>query len=231
MTSLPAIHLSEEERQRAADGTLDAADRARVDAHLGACHDCAADVARLTALMNRIDESRRAAIARPPAPELEGMWPLIRQQIESGKVVALDSDEPATTSWRLRLDPWVIGVAASVAAVTALTVIQVVPPIVRSVATSGINAAADSAFRFADDSITRYREEADRLLDDVQLERARLAPGTRAAIDDDLKTVDLAIAELQEAVARDPRNPTLRAMLASSYRQKVDVLKKITNAS
>jgi hypothetical protein len=51
------------------------------------------------------------------------------------------------------------------------------------------------------------------------------------AIDDDLKTVDLAIAELQAAVARDPRNPALRTMLASSYRQKVDVLKKISNAS
>lgn len=232
MTNLPAVHLSEEDRQRAADGTLDAAERARVDAHLGACRDCATDVARLTALMNRIDESRRAGIARPLAPELEGMWPRIRQQIERGKVVALDSDEPATTSWRLRVDPWVIGVAASVAAVTALTVIQVVPPIVRSVATSGVNAVAtDSMFRFADDSIKSYREEADRLLDDLKLQRAELAPETRAAIDDDLKTVDLAIAELQEAVARDPRNPTLRALLASSYRQKVDVLKKVNNAS
>jgi thioredoxin-like negative regulator of GroEL len=86
-------------------------------------------------------------------------------------------------------------------------------------------------FRFADDSIESYREEADRLLDELQLQRARLAPGTRAAIDDDLKTVDLAIAELQAAVARDPRNPTLRTMLASSYRQKIDVLRKVSNAS
>jgi hypothetical protein len=234
MTNLPAIHLSEEERQRAADGTLDAAERARVDAHLGVCRDCASDVARLTALMNRIDESKRAAAATPLAcpPELEGMWPRIRQQIESGKVVALDSNEPAATSWRLRVDPWVIGVAASVAAITALTVIQVVPPIVRSLAPTGASAVAtDSAFRFADDSIQSYREEADRLLDDLKLQRARLAPETRVAIDDDLKTVDLAIAELQAAVARDPRNPALRTMLASSYRQKVDVLKKISNAS
>ena len=233
MTNLPAIHLSEEERQRAADGTLDAADRARVDAHLGACRDCATDVARLTALMNRIDESRRAATAGPLTPELDGMWPQIRRQIErrEGRRARFRR-APAATSWRLRFDPWVIGVAASVAAITALTVIQVVPPIVRSVTTSGVNAAAtDSTFRFADDSIKSYREEADRLLDDLKLQRAQLAPETRAAIDDDLKTVDLAIAELQAAVARDPRNPTLRTMLASSYRQKVDVLKKVSNAS
>jgi anti-sigma factor RsiW len=233
MTNLSAIHLSEEERQRAADGTLEAADRARVDAHLGVCRDCASDVARLTALMNQIDESRRATAAPlAPPPELEGMWPRIRQQIESGKVVALDSDEPAATSWRSRVDPWVMGVAASVAAITALTVIQVVPPIVRSVGMTAASAvAADSAFRFADDSITSYRAEADQLLDELQLQRARLAPGTRAAIDDELKTVDLAIAELQAAVTRDPRNPTLRTLLASSYRQKIDVLKKVSNAS
>ena len=230
MTNLPAIHLSEEERQRAADGTLDAADRARVDAHLGACRDCATDVARLTALMNRIDESKRAPATL--TTELDGMWREIRQEIEGAKVVALDSVEPAARSWRLRVDPWVIGVAASVAAITALTVIQIVPPIVRSTSpsvTAGVN--ADSVLRFADDSITSYREEADRLLDELQLQRARLAPGTRAAIDDDLKTVDLAIAELQAAVARDPRNATLRTMLASSYRQKIDVLKKVSNAS
>jgi len=232
MTNLPAIHLSEEERQRAADGSLDAADHARVDAHLAMCRDCATDVVRLTALMNRIDESKRADTAMPLPTELEGMWPRIRRQIESGKVVALEPDAPAAASWRLRVDPWVIGVAASVAAITALTVIQIVPPIVRSVATrTAATVGADTVFRFADDSIQSYREEADRLLDELQLQRARLAPGTRAAIDDDLKTVDLAIAELQAAVERDPRNPTLRTMLASSYRQKIDVLKKVSNAS
>jgi len=231
MTNLAAIHLSEEERQRAADGTLNAADRARVDAHLVVCHDCATDVARLTALMNRIDESKRADTTRPLPTELEGMWPEIRQQIERTKVIALA--EPAATTWRWRrVDPWVIGVAASVAAITALTVIQVVPAIVRSVATrTAATVGANSVFRFADDSIESYREEADRLLDELQLQRARLAPATRAAIDDDLKTVDLAIAELQAAVERDPRNPTLRTMLASSYRQKIDVLKKVSNAS
>jgi len=236
MTNFPsptsAVHLSEEERQRAADRTLDPADRARVDAHLAECRDCAADVARLTALMNRIDESRRGGARATLTPELEGMWPEIRQQIERTKVVALDSEERPTSSWRFRMDPWVIGVAASVAAVTAITVIQIVPPVVRSVVTSGVSAVtADSTFRFADDSIKGYREEADRLLDELKLQRAQLAPEARDAIDDDLKTVDLAIAELQTAVARDPRNPTLRSMLASSYRQKVDILRKIPNAS
>jgi len=232
MTNPSANHLSEDERQCAADGTLDAVGRARVDAHLGECRECAADVARLTALMNRIDDKRLSGSAATLAPVVEGLWPEIRRQIESTKVVSLDSDETAARRWRLRVDPWVIGVAASVAAITALTVIQIVPRVVGSVAATGASAvAADSTLRFANDSVESYREEADRLMDDLQLQRAQLSPAAREAIDDDLKTVDLAIAELQAAVARDPRNPALRAMLASSYRQKVDVLKKIPNAS
>lgn len=229
MTNSLSTHLSEDERQRAADGTLDDADRARVAEHLAACRDCAADVARLTALMKRIGESRDE---RPtPAPQLDQLWPAIRRQIESAKVVEIEQHR-AEDSRRLRIDPWIIGIAASVAAVTAITAVQVVPPIVRSVATSVVAPANnDSLLRFADDSIKSYQEEADQLLDELKLERARLAPETRATIDDDLKTVDLAIAELQAAIARDPSNPTLRSMLASSYRQKVDVLKKISNAS
>jgi hypothetical protein len=31
-------------------------------------------------------------------------------------------------------------------------------------------------------------------------------------------------------VARDPANPVLRRLLASSYREKVDILKRVANA-
>ena len=39
-----------------------------------------------------------------------------------------------------------------------------------------------------------------------------------------------AIAELKDAIAHDPNNPSLRRLLALSYRQKVDVLKRVGNA-
>jgi len=38
--------------------------------------------------------------------------------------------------------------------------------------------------------------------------------------------VDVAIAELKDAIARDPNNPALRQLLATSYRQKVELLKR-----
>jgi hypothetical protein len=50
------------------------------------------------------------------------------------------------------------------------------------------------------------------------------------SIDHDLRVIDGAIAELERAIERDPRNPALRALLAQSYKQKVDLLKRIGNA-
>jgi hypothetical protein len=143
--------------------------------------------------------------------------------------VSFEPQSPAVAAWRLWLDPWIIGVAASVAVTTALTVIQVVPPVVRTVMTSVVS--SDSVFRLASDSVQTYEQQASQLLDELKMQRARLLPETRESIDDDLKTIDLAIAELQLAIARDPKNAVLRSMLASSYRQKVDVLKKVNNAS
>jgi thioredoxin-like negative regulator of GroEL len=81
------------------------------------------------------------------------------------------------------------------------------------------------------DSAHAYEEEAQTLLNQLELRRSMLRPEAVVAIDHDLRIVDSAIAELKEAIARDPTNPALRRLLASSYRQKVDVLKRVGNAS
>ena len=81
------------------------------------------------------------------------------------------------------------------------------------------------------DSSYAYEREAQALLDKLELQRALLRPDAAVALDRDLKVVDVAIAELKDAVARDPANPALRQLLAASYRQKVDLLKRASNAS
>jgi PIN domain nuclease of toxin-antitoxin system len=81
------------------------------------------------------------------------------------------------------------------------------------------------------DSTHAYEAEAKMLLDKLELQRAMLRPDAAKALEHDLHVVDIAIAELKDAVARDPNNPALRRLLATSYRQKVDLLKRIGNAS
>jgi len=81
------------------------------------------------------------------------------------------------------------------------------------------------------DSAHASEQEARILLDKLELRRAMLRPETAEALARDLHVVDVAIAELKEAVARDPNNPALRRLLATSYRQKVDLLKRVSDAS
>lgn len=225
MDSSPrASHLSEDDRQRAADGSLDAADRARVDAHLASCADCAADVARLSSLMNHL---REAPAAASPNDALDALWPEIRRRIEGAKIVPLDA--PAVARRQRRTRPWIVGLAAAAATVAAVAIFRAARP-AASTPPAAAAASSDSLFRLASDSAAAYADEATKLLDELQVERSLLPPETRASIDQDLKTIDSAIAELQVAIARDPKNAALRSLLAASFREKVNVLKRISNA-
>jgi hypothetical protein len=57
-----------------------------------------------------------------------------------------------------------------------------------------------------------------------------MRPELARIVERDLRAIDVAIAELQGAIRTDPNNPALRRLLASSYRQKVDFLKRVSNA-
>lgn len=217
------IHLTEAERQCVADGTVAADETGAVGAHLAVCTECAADVERLRWLIHRMR-------AEPmPNAEVEAMWPAIRQRIERGKVRTLPSPAPrARRRWRT---VW-IG-AGAVAAVACLTVLLRVrphePP--GSAPRAGSFVPNGGALSPAGDSAGASQAEIQRMLDEIELEKAMLPPSTAAVADSDLRAIDQAIADLKDAIARDPNNPALRQMLAESYRQQQDLLKRLHNAS
>ncbi len=215
-------HLSEQERHEAAEGALPPERVQPVRDHLDACDACAADVARIETLV------RRAREAPAPVPALDDAWPSIRERIERRKVVPLAADA-ASDSARGAAGRWVKwgAAAATIIAVVAAALLwrssRVTPP---------TTASRDSAAVLISitDSAKAYQEEAQLLLDQLELRRAMLRPEAATAIDRDLRVIDSAIAELQDAIAHDPDNPTLRRLLAASYRQKVEILKRIGNA-
>lgn len=222
-------HLSEEDRHRIADGTMDEERRAAIDAHLASCWNCKSDVAHLTKAMPSLRH-----VSEPTAP-LDDLWTEIHERIEQGKIVSLGKEPPEATpaaappkkkfSW-LWLAP--IGVAAGV--VIALFAL----PGKRGTEDRQASAmVADTGTTLVSvvDSSYAYEREAQVLLDKLELQRALLRPEAAQTLDRDLHVVDVAIAELKDAVARDPANPALRQLLAASYRQKVDLLKRASNAS
>jgi hypothetical protein len=54
--------------------------------------------------------------------------------------------------------------------------------------------------------------------------RARLAPATLRVVEDNLAIIDLALADLREALHAHPDNPELSVLLASTYRRQLDLL-------
>ena len=55
-----------------------------------------------------------------------------------------------------------------------------------------------------------------------------LAPETLVKVERALATIDLAIAEGREALLRDPANAALSELVASNYRQKIELLRRMT---
>jgi len=215
-------HLTEDDRQTAADGTLSAERRAHVEAHLATCVACAADVARIAEFMKHTRESTSSAAAA----SLDELWSPIRARIEASKVVALGPEAPSTTA---RPFGWLI--ATGVAAAMLLTTLVLRTRTHEQPTDAVVQVASDSSvLRAVADSTKAYEAEAQILLDRLEIQRATMRPEARAAIDRNLHTVDVAIAELKDAIARDPNNPALRQLLATSYRQKVELLKR-ANAS
>lgn len=217
-------HLTEEERQTIADGTLRPERAHAVDVHLRGCDACAADVARLAVLMTRTRET-------PSKPDdLGELWPSIRARIEEQKLAPItpSSRDVAFTARRSRSKIW-IGAIGALAAAAVITIAVVRS---RSTATTSDEQISGTPLPLiaAADSAHAYEEEARALLARLEVQRAVMRPEAAQLLERDLRTIDAAIAELEAAIANDPHNPALRQLLASSYRQKVELLKRAGNA-
>ena len=69
---------------------------------------------------------------------------------------------------------------------------------------------------------------ASMLQDLLDQQESALAPETVAQLKTSLRTIDEAIVEARNALARDPSNKLLVEMLSANYKQKVDLLRRST---
>ena len=148
---------------------------------------------------------------------LDELWPEIRRRIEQSKIVPLDATIAVPSRRRTWRRVAAAGAIAAGLAIIAVFTQRSAPVTVDTVAVT--------------DSVRAYEEESRALLNRLELQRAVMRPEAAASLDRDLAVVDQAIDELRVAIATDPRNPALRQLLAQSYRQKVELLKRAGNAS
>jgi anti-sigma-K factor RskA len=198
--------------------------RGPVADHIAACAICAAEVESLKGILARAADLPRSI---DPPPEA---WLNVRAAIERDKEAFAAHQETSEKFWRR---PYVLAAAVVLAAVlsssgTALYLNSRGAGSDASRATasssgSGATPATFVAFTIEENTYLRNVAVLQDLLDQQE---ALLAPETVAQLKASLRTIDEAILEARNALARDPANKTLIEMLSGTYRQKMDLMRR-----
>jgi anti-sigma factor RsiW len=206
-------HPSFEQLDNCLDDLLSPTQQEEVQAHVATCPACAATVSALQAL--RTEVARLPSVTAVP----DGLWQRVRATIATRQVVALPHAGPARRAgWRTFTAAAVALVLVS-SATTALLMR-------RDPATAGMPVEVVPAAWQASEA--GYLESVASLRAQLDGQRAALSPATVEAVEAALATIDAAIAEARAVLLADPANATLADLLASNYRQKVDLLRRAT---
>lgn len=226
-------HVQEARLNDHVEGLLPRAEARRVERHLDGCKACRERAERLGATL----EALRSLPAEAAAPE--GLWAGIRRRIAAEpRVVPFPGGSGAETGRgmgrRISLSLGQL-LAAGIALATVSGGLvwyalgsggEPVAPGVQE-AFSGSLVIRTAAARGA---LADY-EAASRDLEAVLREgRDHLRPETVVVLEENLRTVDEAIAEARAALARDPGSEVLYRLLAKNMRKKLELLRSAAQA-
>lgn len=207
------------------DGRLDDARRSELNAHLGECDACRAELESAVGLRAAARE-----LPRGIAPSRD-LWQGIATRIE-GPADRTVIDLAARRASRERVIRWAPLAAAAVLLVvlsSGLTTMLLrggpggatTPGGLTGTSASGTPATL-AAFHPAEQE---YRETVADLENELEARRGSLAPETVEVIERNLAIIDAAIAEARAALAADPSSADLPLHLSDIYSRKVDLLK------
>ena len=198
--------------------------RAPVAEHIATCAICAAEVESLKGIL-----AQAAGLPKAIDPPVEA-WLNIRAAIERDKEAVATHQTLSESFWRR---PYVLAAAAVLVAIlssggTALYLNSRNTDLASGRATTrdaanGATPANFVAFTIEENTYLRNVAVLQDLLDQQE---ASLAPETVAQLKTSLRTIDEAILEARNALARDPANKDLIEMLSGSYRQKMDLMRR-----
>lgn len=204
-------------------GELTADARAPVADHIAGCEICRAEVESLEWVIARAAELPRSI--EPPAEA----WSNIRAAIERDVKALAPGGFLAIGFWR---KPYVLAAAALLVAVLSSggTFLYLSRGPEKSVAVSPSAGSGETLARLTAFTVEEntYLRNARVLQDLLEQQQDALAPETVAQLKASLNTIDEAILEARNALARDPANKMLVEMLSASYRQKLDLLRRST---
>jgi hypothetical protein len=212
-------HISWETLNALVDGRVTESERSEADVHAAHCSSCRS---RLLALREAVGAARDLPRAVTPPAEL---WDSIRATIESGKVAHLGPATRSPRGW------WITPgrvVAAALLLVTLTATLTVALTRGSGPATLASSLEVDAHAVSWQVAERGYQASVLELRSQLAESASQLAPATIATIEQSLATIDVAIAEAREALLRDPSNAALPELLASNYRQKIELLRRAT---
>lgn len=199
--------------------------RAPVAEHIASCEACSAEVESLQNILARASELPKAI--EPP----DASWSNIRHAIERDTRALQSSRSGSSDNWRyLQRAAAVLLVAVLSSGATYLYVTRDTAgtPSTRSAGVAGESRETPASLAAFTIEENNYMRTASTLRDLLDSQKDALAPETVAQLNASLRTIDEAILEARNALARDPANKMLVEMLSASYRQKVDLLRRTT---
>ncbi len=208
-------HLDDRTLSDLLDDGLDAPARSGAEGHLAACDDCFSRLQRMRALVGHAGSLPHML----PAPA--GEWQAIRARLTTGgtRVIA---------PWWTRRGALLAAGLALVIASSAITAVVVG----RAPVGSEQTAASPAATGPLTPRLAALEHEYTTVTRDLERQLAErkhaLAPETVAAVERSLRTIEGAIAEAREALARDPGSETLARLLVAGHDQKVELLRHAT---
>jgi anti-sigma-K factor RskA len=199
--------------------------RAPVADHIAACAICTAEVESLNRILARAGDLPKSI--EPPAEA----WANIREAIERDKeAVTAHRVGSIAGFWRR---PYSMAAAAALLVVLSSggTAIYMSSRNVegnssRSTAGNQANGATPATLAAFTIEENTYLRNVAVLQDLLDQQEALLAPETVAQLKASLRTIDEAILEARNALARDPANKMLIEMLSGTYRQKMDLMRR-----
>ena len=196
--------------------------RAPVAEHVAACEICAEEVSSLQRVLARAADLPKSI---DPPPEA---WDNIKAAILKDET---SLDHVGRQGSFIRRHPILLAVAASLVVAILSSVGTAAYLSSRASRASNVATTAEgSPASFAAFTIeeNNYLRTVGTLQEVLDRQESVLAPETVAQLKASLRTIDEAILEARNALARDPANKVLIEMLSANYRQKVDLLRRTT---
>jgi hypothetical protein len=203
------------------DGTLPERELHELELHIASCAECRDEERRLRAVL-----AHAAAMPKEMDPPRD-LWSGIAEEI------ARQQAKPRVLRWAQSVSWNPAALATAAALIVAVAALLLSLGRFRG-GTHGPESAAITGEQQAvstggephlQAAETDYLRATEQLMTALNQRRETLPPETQKVVDENLRTIDDALVQLRDALDKDPQNPKLNRMLASTYSKKVDFLR------